>query len=272
MNGKNEDLINKIDEFDNSKVKIQKTYHSSFSTNNVFDASKTFTSFDMKKYGAFHGACDIEGSDVGKKIAENRVFVKILEDANKMKGLSPQTRMEVIRENDIDFKKLEELTGYKVSGVFENPIMTEIDVTYTRAIELNENRTGQWNPYDIIREVMGKFERGEVVDGITEDDLDAYYTDSLSFDGVLFDDLYSSPYGGEELNQDYKEFLFVRDWLESKGYDAIKYKNTFEGSGDCIMSLKEENVKVTNSYCLKHLFDGQEKPKEKKKSKNKISR
>lgn len=264
-------LIDKVNENDSTITKKIKVFHSSFSNNKVFNPENTFTVFDMEKYGAFHGACEIEGSDAGRKVAENRVFVKILEDAHKMVGVSPHITQQVLNDtaDRVDFQKLEELTGYKVKGQFENPIMLEAEVSYKRAITLNENRTGQWLPYDIIREVMTKYENGEDVHGITEEDLDDYYNDEININGRMLVDLCHEDYGGEEFNQDYKEFMFVRDWLESKGYDAIKYQNTFEGNSECIMSLRPENVKITNSYCLKHLLEDTN-PKEKSKNRKKL--
>ena len=251
MDSKIENIINELNKND---IKVQKVYHSSFSEYNDFKEDNTFTSFDFEKYGAFHGACDIDGNN-GKQVAENRVFVKILEDAHKMVGVSPQLRNEIVKEHSIDFKTLEDKTGYKVANKFKNPIMIEAEVYYHNALELNENRAGQWNPHDIIREVMDKYENGEDIKGITEEDLDDYYDDNININGVAFVDLISEPYLDIEFNQDYKEFLFVRDWLESKGYDAIKYINKFEGESECIMSFKTENLKITDSYCLKPLLD-----------------
>lgn len=261
------DLRKRIqDKINEDGVKKQKVFHSSFSSQKVFDKNNTFKNFDMEKFGAFHGACDLAGNENGRQIAENRTFVKILEDANMMIGLSPQFQQELITENGINFKLLEEKTGYKVKGDFENPIMIEAEVSYKKALTLNENRTGQWNPYDIVREVMNQLENGEEVDGFSDSDLDDYYDDNINLNGVAMVDLDYEDYGGESYNQEYKEFLFVRDWLESKGYDAIKYENKFEGNSECIMSFRPENIEVTDSYCLKHLFKNDDEPKQKNKS------
>lgn len=263
------ELISKITEdLENSEMKTMKVYHSTFSNNREFSKENTFTEYDVEKYGAFHGAIDIEGTDSGRQVAENRMFVKILEDAKQMVGISPVTLSKVLGERDVDFKLLEEETGYKVKGKFLNPVMIEAEVKYTKALELNENRLGRWNPSDIIQEIMTEIENGAEIEGFTEDDLMDYYEDNINLNDVAFVDLISEEYGGEEFNQDYKEFMFVRDWLESKGYDAIKYVNTFEGNSECVMSFRPENVKVTDSYCLKDMLNI-EQPKEKVKRKMK---
>lgn len=267
MNDKIENIIN---ELNGVEIKTQKVYHSSFSDKRVFDRSNTFTDFDVRTFGAFHGACEIEGSDFGKQVAENRVGVKILEDANRMVGIHPELRLRVIKERSIDFALLKEETGYEVKGKFKNPIMIEADVSYTNALTLNENRTGQWTPYDIVREIMTKLEDGESIKGFTESDIDDYYDDNININGVAMVDLIHEEYQGEFANQDYKEFLFVRDWLESKGYDAIKYQNTFEGNSECIMSFRPENIKVTDSYCLKETLGFDDSPKEKKNNNRKV--
>ena len=95
------ELISKITEdLENSEMKIMKVYHSTFSNNREFSKENTFTEYDVEKYGAFHGAIDIEGTDSGRKVAENRVFVKILEDAKQMVGISPVTLSKVLGERD----------------------------------------------------------------------------------------------------------------------------------------------------------------------------
>lgn len=266
MNNDIQEIINKLNE---KTIKKQKVYHSSFSKHNEFDKQNTFTKFDFKKYGGFHSACHIEGDNSGKEIAENRVFVKILEDANKMVGLSQELKNEIIKERSVDFEKLKDETGYEVKGEYKNPIMIEAVVSYRKAVYLDENRTGKWDTHDILRELMNKFENGNDEIGITEQEYDDYMEDNLSFNGVGMLELIDESYGGEHIDLEYKEFLFIRDWLESKGYDAIKYNNTYEGNGECIISFRNENIDITNSYCLKEHLN---LPKEKKSSKikNKI--
>lgn len=265
------DIQKIMDDMNDKKVKKQKVYHSSFSEYNNFSKDHTFEQFDMKTHGAFHGACEVDEKGTGRQVAENRVFVKILEDADQRVGVPLSLRQELIQDHSVDFEKLKDQTGYEIHGKFKNPIMIECEVSYTNAITLNENRTGQWTPYDIVREIMNKIEEGEYIKGFTDADLDDYYDDNINLNGVAMVDLINEEYGDEVFDQDYKEFLFVRDWLESKGYDAIKYQNTFEGDSECIMSFRPENVKITNSYCLKDkLGFKQEEPNQKSKNRPKM--
>lgn len=269
-----DEIGNIMDEMNATKRKVQKTFHSSFSNYKIFDKKNTFESFDVKSFGAFHGACEVEDSDFGRQVAENRVGVKILEDAHMMVGVHPELRQRVIQGRDVDFDLLTSETGYEVKGKFKNPIMIEADVLYTNALTLEENRSGRWTPADIVSAVIDKLEEGEYIKGFTEEDLDEYYDNdfNISVNGLLMDDLVNEEYQGECFDQEYKEFLFVRDWLESKGYDAIKYKNIFEGDSECIMSFRSENIKVTDSYCLKETFGFNEEPKQESKNtrKNKL--
>lgn len=217
--------MDNLSEFLSKKtLKKEVFYHSSFSKNPVFSKDNTFKTFDVEKNGAFHGSAN-------KEIAENRVSVKILED--------------------------ERNGGYGLATIKRNPIMIVTEVSYSNALTLNENRTGQWNPSDVVREIMNSLENGKEIKGFDENDLQDYYEDALSLNGQLFVDLDTDSYGGEEYNQDFKEHLFISDWLQSKGYDAIKYNNEFEGEGECIMTFIPENVKITNSYCLKHVLDSE---------------
>jgi hypothetical protein len=212
--------MDKLSEFLSKKtLKKEIFYHSSFSKKPVFSKNNTFDTFDVKNNGAFHGAAD-------KNIAETRVSKKILEDDRN--------------------------GGYALKTLKRNPIMIVTEVSYSNALTLNENRTGQWNPHDVFREILNSILDGEVIHGITVDDLDE---EVINVNGQLWTDLYNDSYGGEEYNQDYKEHLFVSDWLQSKGYDAIKYNNDFEGEGECIMTFIPENIKIIDSYCLKNILD-----------------
>ncbi len=47
------------------------------------------------------------------------------------------------------------------------------------------------------------------------------------------------------------EQLFVRNWIESKGYDAIVYDNEFEGGGQSLIILRPEQIKIVNKEQLK---------------------
>ena len=63
-------------------------------------------------------------------------------------------------------------------------------------------------------------------------------------------DLDYEDYGGEEFKQEIKEHLFIRDWLESKGYDSIVYENKFEKGGKSILVLREEQIKIVSKEHL----------------------
>jgi len=47
------------------------------------------------------------------------------------------------------------------------------------------------------------------------------------------------------------EQLFMRNWIESKGYDAIVYDNEFEGGGKSVIILRPEQIKIVNKVQLK---------------------
>jgi hypothetical protein len=153
--------------------------------------------------------------------------------------------------NRIDIKILEDerLGGYGLKNKKEHPILLEVLVTLNNPITLNENRTGQWQPYDVVREVIELAER-EGVKGVTEQEIDDYYEDALSFKGIAMVDLDSEDYGGESFNTALKEQHFVRDWLQSKGYDGIVYQNDFEGGGDSIMIFDNAQKKIVNKERL----------------------
>jgi len=71
-------------------------------------------------------------------------------------------------------------------------------------------------------------------------------------------DLDVEDYGGESYNTEVKESRFIRDWIESKGYDSILYNNEFEGGGHSIIVLRDEQVEVVNKTQLNPEF----KPKQ----------
>ena len=249
-NKKAKKLINLLNNENERKIKV---FHSSFSKEKEFNKENTFKEYDFRSFGAFHGACD-DLLDTGKSIAENRVFVKIVEELSSLNKISPQKANEIFNSDSLSLEILEDITNQKIDDKYKNPIMIELDISYKKAFTLDEGRLGQWNPHDILMAVMDevteKIENGSEVEGFSEQDVEDYMSDEMHVNNIKMVDLDYENYAGEEINQEYKEFLFVRDWLASKGYDAIIYENKFEGSGNCIISLDNKNIEVTNSYSL----------------------
>lgn len=169
-----------------------------------------FENFDFKKsiFGMHFGT---------KESALNRINIKILED--------------------------ERLGGYELAKLKDNPILLEVELSIKNPLVLLENRTGRWNAFDVVQAVFEKAE-SEGVAGVTEEEIDAYYNDELSHNGVLMVELNIEDYGDEYNTQEQREHYFVRDWLESKGYDAIVYENEFESGGKSILAFREEQVKI----------------------------
>lgn len=97
------------------------------------------------------------------------------------------------------------------------------------SLRLDENRTGAWGVNDILTTISYM----EPTGNITQNDIDAIGDDALEHNGVLFSDLISE--------EDQRDFL--RDWLESKGYDSIVYKNEFEGGGDSYIAFRPTQIK-----------------------------
>lgn len=182
----------------------------------TFDNYDTFD-FSKSSFGMHFGT---------KESAESRVDVKILED--------------------------ERNGGYVLKNKKDNPIMLCVELSYNNALILDENRVGQWTPFDIRREAIERHEKNPI-EGFTDKDIKEYYDDETSLNGVLLVDLIDESYGGEEYNLEYKEHLFIRDWLKSKGYDAVKYKNEFEGGGESIIVFENSQIEILNKYGIKEV-------------------
>lgn len=180
----------------------------------TFDDFDTFD-FSKSSFGMHFGT---------KESAINRIDIKILED--------------------------EKQGGYVLEKKKDNPILIKADLEYKNPLKLKENRTGNWTAHDILREVMEQAEI-EGINGITEDEIDDYYVDELSLDGILFTDVgFEDEYDGEEYNQQVKEQYFIRNFLESKGYDSIVYDNEFEKGGQSIIVFRPEQINIVEKINL----------------------
>ena len=185
-------------------------YHSTFDD---------FESFDMTKsmFGMHFGT---------KETALSRVDVKCLEEI----------RLKY-------FYKSKEEQEEEAKKIKAKAILINVDLDYKNPLLLKENRTGRWSPSDVLREIIVEAEKNGI-DGITDQDIEDFYTDEISHNGILMVDLDYEDYGGEEICQQTKEHLFIRDWLESKGFDSIVYENKFEKGGKSILILREEQIKI----------------------------
>lgn len=196
-------------------------YHSTFDD---------FESFDMEKsmFGMHFGT---------KETAVSRVEIK---------------KQEIIKMGGYSEKDIEKMT--------KSPIVFEVELDYKNPLILGENRVGVWSPHDILRTVIEKAELEEVK-GITDQDIEDFYNDETSHNGVLMSELDCEEYAGLEYNQSLKEHLFIRDWLESKGYDSIVYDNKFEEGGKSILVLREEQIKIVSKEFLAQKNKVTNKPK-----------
>ena len=154
--------------------------------------------------------------------------------------------------------------GFVLKNKKDNPILLEVELDYKNPLKLKENRTGAWLPYDIVREVIEQAEK-EDLKGITDKEIDDYYQDELNHNDILFVDVGDEEeYDGEMYSQEIKEHYFVRNWLESKGYDAIIYENEFEKGGESIIVFRKEQIEIKNKTLLNP------KPDQKKKIKRQL--
>lgn len=175
-----------------------------------------FKEFDFSKspFGIHFGT---------QESAENRIWVKINEH---------------------------ERLGYPLPKNGCEPILIEAELNFSKPLFLKENRCGAWNPFDVLREIIQQAEN-EGLAGITEQDIEEYYNDETSLNGVqLMSIMDEEDYEGT-FKQDYREQLFMRNWIESKGYDAIVYDNEFEGGGKSVIILRPEQIKIVNKVQLK---------------------
>ena len=104
-------------------------------------------------------------------------------------------------------------------------------VKINNPLRLSENRTGRWGPSDVLMETISAAERGDVPK-VTAKEIDDFYNDNLKHKGKKFANL-ESP----EFNE------VLTNWLESKGYDGIVYKNTVEGGGDSYIAFRGNQIR-----------------------------
>lgn len=191
-------------------------YHSTFDDFEYFDMNKSM-------FGMHFGT---------KETALSRIDVKCLEEIR-------------LKHSNKSKEKQEE----EAKKIKNKAILINVDLDYKNPLLLGENRLGMWSPSDVLREVIEEAERNGI-DGITEQDIEDFYADEISHNGVLMVDLDYEDYGSEEFKQEIKEHLFIRDWLESKGYDSIVYENKFEKGGKSILVLREEQIKIVSKEHL----------------------
>ena len=151
----------------------------------------------------------------------------------------------------IDVKKEENRRiGIPLPHNGENPFLFKVKLNVNNPLTLKESRGGGggWTPFEVLRTVMDQ--HNDIgVKGVTDKEYDLWYEDELEFNGLKLIDLDDEDYEGE-YKTEVKEHLFIRNWLESKGYDSIKYKNEFEGGGNSIIVFRDENVEIKEKIQL----------------------
>lgn len=167
---------------------------------------------------------------------------------------------------EVKIREDERLGGYGLKDKKNNPIIMEVDLDYSKSINLKENRSGAWTPFDVLRAVMEKAENGEIkeIKEITEKEINDYYCDELSHNGILLVDLCDEEDYDGAFNNELKEHYFIRNWLEDKGYDSIIYENDFEGGGDSIIIFRKNQISIKNKDYLNNKIEAPKKPKSKK--------
>lgn len=126
----------------------------------------------------------------------------------------------------------------------EHPVIITIDLICNNPFVLNENRTGQWSPYDVINSVMDCVSEMEDPFPFTDEEIDSYFDDDLHFDGISINDLIDMDDYCGETNDNEKLKLFVTNFLKSKGYDSIIYKNEFELGGDSYIAFDNKQIEI----------------------------
>lgn len=164
-------------------------------------------------------------------------------------GMHFGTKESALNRISLKIEECQQNTFNTLGKKINNPILLKVELDYSNPLKLKENRLGQWTPYDILREVIEQAE-DVGVKGITEDDIEDYYSDELSLNGISFVDVgWEEEYDGAN-NEHLKEHYFVRNWLESKGYDSVIYENKFEKGGESIMILRPEQIKIVDKIYL----------------------
>jgi hypothetical protein len=155
---------------------------------------------------------------------------------------------------DVKEQELINMGGYSrkdIDAKVNNAHMVVVEIEYNNPLRLSENRLGTWDAFDLRREIMDlHMETG--IKGFTDRDIEEYEDDTTSLNGVLLADLDYEEYGGEDYDTDVKSYYFIRDWIKSKGYDAITYDNEFEGGGVSVIPLSESQVEIIDKYKIEN--------------------
>jgi hypothetical protein len=153
-------------------------------------------------------------------------------------------------ENRLPIKKGEcELNNFPLPHQGENPFLISAKIDLKNPLKLGENRTGGWRPHDVVRAIFEIAEK-EGIEGFNEQDIEDFYNDEISLNGINLVDLIDEDYGDEYNNAELKEHLFIRDWIESKGYDSIVYKNEYEEGGESIIVFRESQIEILENKAL----------------------
>tara|TARA_Y100000034_G_scaffold134282_1_gene202267 strand:+ start:546 stop:1139 length:594 start_codon:yes stop_codon:yes gene_type:complete len=104
-------------------------------------------------------------------------------------------------------------------------------------LRLEENRSGSWSVFDILRAIFDPVEDGKPLPPqFDDDDLDAYWDDEViapSGENVL--DLM------HDKQAQIAEFI---EWLRAHGVNAVVYDNRFEGGGESYIVFSPDQITV----------------------------
>lgn len=112
-----------------------------------------------------------------------------------------------------------------------------VSLDVNSSAHLSENRLGSWSAASILRELFEGFGGGSH-SAISEEMLDDYY-----------DDIITTPSGENLKDLGYDPSLEMTElvsWLNSIGIDSIKYENTYEGGGECIIVFSPSKIKINS--------------------------
>lgn len=104
-------------------------------------------------------------------------------------------------------------------------------------VHLSENRLGSWSIFSILNELFEGF-GGGAHPAISEEMIDDYY-----------DDIITTPSGENLKDLDYDPALEINEfasWLNSIGFDSIKYENTYEGGGESIIVFSPSQITINS--------------------------
>lgn len=164
-------------------------------------------------------------------------------------GMHFGTKESALNRINLKIEECQQRNFNTLGDKINNPILLKVELKYSNPLKLKENRLGQWTPHDVLREVMEQAEKYGI-EGITEEDIEDYNNDELSLNGIMFVDVgWEEEYDGA-YQERLQEHYFVRNWLESKGYDSLIYENKFEKGGESIMVLRPEQAKIIEKIYL----------------------